>query len=179
MINTLQARNRHLAFRLAVLILIAMLLGSALALLLRKGQSLRQLLVLHTRILANLPLMQAETSQLHQQVAAFRQALPADLAARSPDLLLYSRLDQIKSRLQPSEMTINPPEHKDGSHRIDFTLKAPISRYSAVVNGMGQLQAELFPFTDFREITLAPTAADSTLMVSGSVLLPPVTGGKP
>jgi len=148
-------------------------------LLLRKGQSQRQLLALHTRILANLPLMQAETNNLHQHVAAFRQALPADLTARSPDLLLYARLDQIKSSLQPSEMTVNAPEHKDGTHIIDFTLKVPFSRYSALVNGMGQLQTELFPFTDFKEITLAPTAAESTIMVTGSVLLPPATGGKP
>lgn len=179
MTKTLKTRNRQLAIRFTVTLLIFILLGSALALTLRKVQSQRQLLTLHTKILANLPLMQTETTNLRQQVAAFRQALPPGLGSRSADLLLYARVDQIKSVLQPSEMTVTGPESKDGVQTLVFTLKVPLARYSALVNDMGQLQTELFPFVDFREISLAPSPSDTSIVVVGNVLLPPVSGGTP
>lgn len=177
--TTLQIRNRQLAARFIMTLVLFILLSSTLALILRKVQAQRQLLTLHTSILANLPLMQAETVNLRQQVAAFRRALPAGLGSRSADLLLYARLDQIKSVLQPGEMTVTGPETKDGVQTLVFNLKVPMSRYSSLVNGMGQLQTELFPFVDFREITLAPSLSDTSIVVVGNVLLPPVSGGAP
>lgn len=179
MIVTIQTYNRQLAIRLAIVLLIFALLGTALALLVRKAQSQRQLLALHTKILANLPRMQTETVDLQQQLQVLQQALPADLAGRSPELHLYKRLDQIKSTLQPTEMTVTGPEIKDGVQTIGFNLKVPFSRYNALINGMGQLQTGLFPFVDFREIHLTPTATDATIGVVGNVILPPPAGGKP
>ncbi len=177
MIAPLENRNRSLLLRLTALLLCVALLGTALALLLRKEQAQRRLAALHGRILTNLPLMAAETANLQREVTAFRQGLPGTLDRRSPDLLLYTRLDQIKALLQPSEMTITGVETGNGRKTISFNLKVPAARYSALVNGMGQLQTELFPFVEFREITLNPTATDSSIALSGRVLLPTVGGG--
>lgn len=179
MIEILQARNRQVTIRLLVVLALFALVGSTLAMLARKAAAQRQLLALHTTIVANLPLIQAETMSLMHQLTAFRQALPADIATRSPELLLATRLDQIKSRLQPGEMNVTPTEVKDGIQTIGFTLKVPLDRYASLVNGMGQLQTELVPFVDFKEFAMSATAADSSIVVQGSVILPPYTGGTP
>lgn len=179
MIIELLTRNRQLAIRLALALLIFTLLGTTLALLLRKVQSQQQLVALHTRILANMPLLQAETTSLHQQVSAFRQAMPVGLSTRSPELQLYTRLDQIKSTLEPQEMTVTSPENKDGILSVSFTLKVRFSDYSKLVNGMGHLQTSLVPFVDFSELTLTPTGSDSMINVAGSVIMPPINGGTP
>lgn len=179
MITILQTRNRQLALRLALTLLIFTLLATTLSLLVRKVQSQRQLVALHTKILTNLPLMQRETTSLQQQVTAFRQALPAELTTRSAELMLYSRLDEIKSTLQPSEMTVTAPESKDGLQTIGFNLKVPFARYNQLVNAMGQLQTRLIPFADFNELSMSPTTTEGSIVVNGSVVLPPLTGVKP
>lgn len=179
MIATLRQRNRQLAIKLAISLVIATLLGSVLALLLRKTQSQRALLEQHTRIVTNLPRMQAETASIQQQANAFRQTLPAGFGSRSAGLLLYTRLDEIKSRLQPSEMAVTPLESKEGLQTVGFTLKVPLARYAELVNGMGQLQTNLVPHVDFRELSIAPKTAEGIITVSGSVVLPPLTGGTP
>lgn len=179
MIAPLRQQNRQLAIKLAITLVIATLLGSVLALLLRKTQSQRALLEQHTKIVANLPRMQAETASIQQQVNAFRQTLPAGFGSRSAGLLLYTRLDEIKSRLQPSEMTVSPLETKEGLQTVGFTLKVPVTRYGELVNDMGHLQTNLVPHVDFRELSITPKAAEGTIVVSGSVVLPPLTGDTP
>lgn len=177
MIEPLKIRNRQLVIRFAVVLLIFALLGSTLALLIRKGQAQRQLLTLHTRILTNLALMQSETALLQQQLATFRQALPADLGSQSPELLLYTRLDQIKSQLQPSEMTVTGLETKEGTTSVGFSMKVPASRYNELVNGMGRLQNGFVPLVDFHEFGMAAT--DGSIAVAGHVILPLAAKGKP
>lgn len=179
MIVSLRKHNRRLALRLALALLVFVVLGVVCALLLRAVQARQALREQHTSILANLPRMQAETATIHQQMAAFRRTMPADLGNRSPELSLYSRLDEIKRTLQPSEMTVAAPERKDGLLSIGFNLKLPLTRYSGLINGMGQLQTTLVPFVDFRELALDAKTAEGAITITGSVILPTLSEGKP
>jgi len=179
MIATLHKHNRQLALRLALSLLAFIALGIALALLLRTNQSRQALLKQHTTILANLPRMQAETATIRNQMADFRRRLPTDLGSRSPELTLYTRLDEIKRTLQPLEMTVTAPESRDGVLSIGFNLKLPLTRYTELINGMGRLQTILIPFVDFKELSLDAKTADGSITVVGSVVLPTMAGGKP
>ena len=179
MITTLHRRNRQLALRLAVALIVFITLGVALALLLRINQSRQALREQHTTILANLPRMQAETAAIQQQMTTFRRTVPADLGSRSPELTLYARLDEIKLQLQPLEMAVTAPESKDGVLSIGFNLKLPLARYNALINGMGQLQTTLLPFVVFKELTLDAKTAEGAITVIGSVVLPAMAGGTP
>lgn len=171
--------NRHLALRLALVLLAFIVLGITCALLLRTVQSQQALHDQHTTILANLPRMQAETADIQRQMANFHRTVPTDLGSRSPELTLYARLDEIKRTLQPLEMNVTPPESKDGVLSIGFNLKLPLSRYSQVINGMGQLQTVLIPFVDVKQLSLDAKTAEGAITVVGNVVLPAMAGGKP
>jgi len=50
---------------------------------------------------ANLPRMAEDTRQLRRQVQNFRRLVPDASGGRSTELLLLSRLDQVKAALRP------------------------------------------------------------------------------
>lgn len=166
------------ALRLTAILTLVLLLGSSLALITRKKQSLDEMLRYHTRIKSNLIAMQDNTRRIKKQMSDFRTQLKLDEQRHSKEVQLFQRLDQIKSAVQPTEMLVTAIETKDAASSIGFTLKLPYERYEAGVNAMGQLQTESLPLVSFNEASLSSSAGNE-ITITGTVLLPALPGGQP
>ncbi|CAH2032359.1 hypothetical protein [Trichlorobacter ammonificans] len=172
----LLARTRQASRHLIVLLALCTLLGILLAVMVRTEQSLARLKVSHRTIVANLPRMVEDTRLMQEQIANFRQLVPAGGGERSTELLLFSRLDQIKAALNSGEMTVSALEKKDGSASIGFSLKLPLPSYPTVINALGRLQTETFPFVVVTKVVVDGNGAGQ-FTVDGSVLMPLAAGG--
>lgn len=166
------------ALRLAAILTLVLLLGSSLALLTRKKQSLDEMLRYHTKIKSNLINMQDNTQHIQEQISNFRTHLKSDEQRHSKEVRLFQRLDQIKSIMKPTEMLVSPIETKEGASSIGFTLKLPVARYEASINAMGQLQTESLPMVSFNEVDLSASAGNE-MTITGTVLLPALPGEQP
>ena len=178
MMAQMQKRTTILAIRMSAIVLLVTLLGSALALLIRKEQSLITMLGYRNKIKHNVIAMRDNSRLLTEQMTAFRRQIRTDHLQRSAEMQLFLRLDQIKTDLKPLEMNVTPVESKDGAHSIGFTLKLPASSYETSINTMGRLQTELFPFVIYKGTSFnAVPGTDFT--VEGTVFMPSLTGTKP
>ncbi len=176
MMAQMQRRTIMLATRLTLALLLVTLLGSTLALLTRKRQSLDEMFAYRTRIKNNLVLMRANSHALKEQIAAFHSQIRPTSQQRSVEMQLFLRLDQIKSALKPLEMNVTPVEIKDGAHTASFTLKLPLSTFESSINSMGRLQTEPFPFVIFKGASFTATPGPE-FSVEGIVLMPTLPGG--
>lgn len=178
MMAQMQRRTTILAIRLSATVLLVALLGSALALLIRKEQSLITMLGYRNKIKHNLIAMRDNSRLLTEQITAFRQQIKTDHLQRSAEMQLFLRLDQINTDLKPLEMNVTPVESKDGAHSIGFTIKLPTSSYEASINTMGRLQTRLFPFVTFKGASFSATPG-TDFTVEGAVFMPPLSGITP
>jgi hypothetical protein len=178
MMPEMEKHTRLFAIRLAAVLVLVTLLGTTLALLTRKEQSLQKLLGYHTKIKANLSLLRDDTRATKSTLTLLKRQIPTDYQQHSRELLIFSRLDQIKTSLKPLEMNLTALETKDGATSIGFTLKLPIAPYDASINAMGNLQTEIFPFIIFKGMTLSASPG-TDFSVEGVVLMPELARVKP
>lgn len=171
MIKELKERTRAAGIRLIIVMILFMLLGIVLAVMIRKEQSLQRMLASHRAIAANLPRMIEDTRQMREQVQNFRRLVPPANGGRSAELLLFSRLDQIKTALPSAVMTVSNLENKDGAASVGFSLKMPLKAYAAAIDSLGRLQTETFPFVVINKVTL-DALTTGQFSVEGTVTMP-------
>lgn len=161
--------------RLFAIIVAVTLLASALMILIRYEQSLDRMLKTRQAIKPNLVKMRNETRSMQATTATMRQKLPKGQGAPSDEALLYSRLDQIKNLIQPTEMNVAAKNDAGGIISISFSLNLPAHQYEKALNAMGSLQTESFPFVTFTGITLegsASTSGKPGIKLDGVVQMP-------
>lgn len=178
MMPLMQQRSTALARRFAVVLLLVLATGCALAVTARKQQSLQQLLGYHTTIKTNLQAMQGNTGELTRQTAAFNALLSAEGQRSSAELRLYRKVDQIRDTLKPLDLQVTPVEIKEGASSVTITLKLPLAGYNDAVNAMGRLQEEALPLVVFRSVAFNATPG-TDFTVEGTVLLPVIPEGRP
>lgn len=171
MMTELKKRTRAGNIRLMIVTVIFMLSGVVLAVMIRKEQSLKKLQASHRTIVANLPRMVEDTRLLREQVQNFRRLVPPATGGISTELLLFSRLDQIKAALPSAVMTASNLEKKDGVASVGFSLKIPLPVYPTAINSIGRLQTETFPFVVINKVSVDALAAGQ-FSVDGSVTMP-------
>ena len=110
-----------------------------------------------------------------------RQALPIIKSmfvpgseSLSPERLVYGKVDEIRTRLKPDDMTITALEEKGGCVSLQYTLKFANPKYNELLNTISQLQQNVFPFTPVNGIALTQTERNGKgaveFTISGSVL---------
>lgn len=177
MIPDLQSNTRKTGIQLAAILLIFTLLGVSLALIIRKEQSLIKQREYHRKIVANLPKIEEDTRRIREQLSNFRQLMPESNSRRSPEMLVFSRLDQITATFPQGLMTISGLEKKDGRASVSFSIKFPLQSYTQTINTFGKLQTETFPFVTMNKVAIDGTKS-GLLSIDGSVIMPlPAEGG--
>ena len=155
MITEMHAHTRRQAIRLGLVMALFLILASSLAILLRYRQMLETALDQHGTIRRNLTQMRLETTAIRDVIASFRRLLPNGHGKHSAELLLYSRLDDIKSRLPAGEMVVRTPETKEGVLTLEFAFKpATAVSYSAMINTLGLLEQQIDPFVSINKVSL-------------------------
>jgi hypothetical protein len=153
-------------------------LATSLALSIRYRQSLEELVANHEAIRLNLALMRTSTITLHKTVTSFRSMLPVGYENRSAEFMLLTRLDEIKTKLPRGELLVNPIQSKNGMLSIEFLSKLENPYYSDVLNAIGTLETDIFPFVTIKSISISGDQRNKpgpiSIAITGEIATPQV-----
>jgi hypothetical protein len=123
-------------------------------------------------------LAQVKEASMNRRVALanIKSQIFMDSGSGSPEGLIYGKVDEIKARLKPDDMTITALEKKEGNVSLTYTLKFINTNYCEMLNAVSHLQQDVFPFAPVNTIALAPAEQNGKGVVEftiiGSVLTP-------
>ena len=183
MTSDMQTHTRRLAIRLALVITLFAVLSTSLATLLRYREALNTLLAHHQVIQRNLAQMRMATNEIRDTIAGFKRLLPNGFDRASSEMLLFTRLDEIKTRLPPGEMTVKTLETREGQLSLEFSYKPATLSYTSLLNTLGQLELLILPYVSIRKVMAENPVAEKpgplAITVDGILMTPaPVTDGE-
>jgi hypothetical protein len=184
---TIQLQTRRILIRLCIVLALFILLSAALAASVRYRTMLATTIVNQGTISRNMNRMGTTAREVEKTVAEFKRLLPSGYGSQSPEQLLYTRLDELKSTLQLADMTVKKMENKEGVMSLGFSASLPLRNalsYSAALNRLGQIETLAFPLVSIEsfilEQTPAGTAEGLQIKIEGSVQTPaPQAGAVP
>lgn len=92
-----------------------------------------------------------------QALATLKVQLGSSSEKNSPELLIYGKLDEIKARLKPDDVTVAAIERKGGEVTLPYTIKFSNQDYSTFLNAVSYLQESALPLTPVNAITISQT----------------------
>jgi len=166
-------RRLWVKFAFAALLFVSM--ATSLAAMTRYRETMLITVKQHHSLASKLDQMHRYIAEEREVIGRFKRLLPSDYGAKSPQWQVYSRLDEIKSRLAAPDMTVNAVQVK-GSYRIaHFSLKILNPDYSQVLNKLAALETESFPFVSINSIEISNKASEGsglTMNIEGDVIMP-------
>lgn len=73
----------------------------------------------------------------------------------SDDRLLYGKMDELRGRLKPDDLTVATIERKNGEVSLPYTLKFLNPDYNDFLNTISYLEGTVFPFTLVNSVSIA------------------------
>ncbi|HEX9023477.1 MAG TPA: hypothetical protein VF799_06545 [Geobacteraceae bacterium] len=129
-----------------------------------------------TRARSGLSRLKEAILNRRQALSTIKAQLVRDVATVSPERLIYGKVDEIKARLKPDDMTIGALEKKGGDVSLTFTLKFINPNYGNLLNAVSQLQQSAFPFTPVNAIAISQGEQNGKgvveFTINGTVLTP-------
>jgi hypothetical protein len=121
------------------------------------------------RSLTGLQNVRAASANRRQALAAIQSQFGHGGQHISAELVLYSKVDEIKTRLNPNDMTISAVEKKDGEVSIQYTLKLTGQDFNTLLNSISYLHGSVFPLAPVSSVIIARSDAKGTGGVSSMV----------
>ncbi len=155
MIAAMQQQTRQKLIKLGIILTCFTLLASLLGVVIRYKEMLARTITNQKTIFQNVGKMRLAANDADKTVAEFKSLLPPDYGTRSPEWLIYSRIDDLKSRLQATELTVKAVENRENMIIVDFSATLPLrdaGAYGRIINLLGYQETLAFPFVSIRSI---------------------------
>jgi hypothetical protein len=179
MIAAMQRQTRQKLIKLGIILICFTLLASLLSVVIRYKEMLARTITNQKTIFQNVGRMRLAAKDADKTVADFKSLLPPAYGTHTPEWLAYSRIDDLKSRLQATEMVVKAIENKEGMVSVDFTATLPLrdsGTYSRIINLLGKQETLAFPFVNVRSIQIDQSGSEAKqslkLVVEGIVQMP-------
>ena len=92
----------------------------------------------------------------------------------SPEMVLYSKTDEIKSRLNPDEMAVSAAEKKGGEATLQYDLTFNNPDFNKLLNDVSYLHGGVFPLTPVNSLTVSQSGTGAaegvSFKISGRVI---------
>ena len=118
-----------------------------------------------------------------KEASASRRLLLATLQAQlgqrshssSPEMVLYQKVDEIKARLNPEDMTITAVEKKGGEASLHYTLTFNSKDFNNLLNAVNYLHEATFPSSPVSSVAVTQSVAGEKVgvhfKVTGSIVM--------
>lgn len=109
---------------------------------------------------SNLISMKDAQVDMGKTIADLKAVVPSDFASMTPEERIFTRLDELKSRLKNAEIIVTNMDYKGDEVSLPVTIKFSISgkaagkNYASFVNDIGYLQSVSFPFFSISSISM-------------------------
>jgi len=117
-----------------------------------------------------------EASLNRKEALARLKAQPVDNTEnKTPEMLIYWKLDEIKERLRSDDLTVAAIEKKGDKVSLPYTLKFNNHSYHEFINAIRYLQKSASPWTPISSITISqsgdPGRSGVVFTIAGNVLV--------
>jgi hypothetical protein len=127
-----------------------------------------------TRAQSGLDRVKAANANRRLVLATLKSQFGQSAQNSSPEIILYGKVDQIKARLNPDDMTITAIEKKGGEASLQYTLAFNNPDFNTLLNAVNYLQEIVFPLTPVSSIAVAQSevrgVAGVSFKVSGKII---------
>ncbi len=90
--------------------------------------------------------MKHSAVDIESRIKHIESLLPDDFYTRSLHELIFLALDDIKTALKRSEVTVTNFDEKMGTVSLPVSIKIPTDSYAMLINNIGYLQSLKFPY---------------------------------
>lgn len=183
MIAAMQRQTRQKLIKLGIILACFTLLASLLGVVIRYKEMLSRTITNQKTIFQNVGKMRLAAKDADKTVADFKSLLSPAYGTHSPEWLVYTRIDDLKSRLQASELTVKAVENRENMIVADFSAILPLrdaGAYGRIINLLGYQETLAFPFVSVRSIQVdqsdSGTLQSLKFVVEGVVQIPAPQG---
>jgi ACT domain-containing protein len=103
---------------------------------------------------SNLYKMKEAAEDIDAVIKEAEKIITAEFREKSPEELVLTALDAIKSKMKDAEVAGTAIEYKGNEARIPVTIKAMSRDYKTIVNNVGYLQSWRFPFFAVESVSI-------------------------
>jgi len=121
--------------------------------------------------------MKHSAADIESGIRHIESLLPDDLYTRSPQELIFLALDDIKTALKRSEVTVTNFDEKMGTVSLPVSIKIPTDSYAMLINNIGYLQSLKFPYYTITSIAITKSQGMSGFIcaIDGFLKMPVIT----
>mgnify|MGYP005843151877 CR=1 FL=1 len=113
---------------------------------------------------------------IDRSLNTLKAAMPRDFSEDSVEEHMLLFLDDLKARAASTEIAITSIEKKDGDFQLPAIIRGPVKDYTALVNLVGHLQSQKFPFFGITGVKIQksedPTVTAPSFEIKGAVKFP-------
>lgn len=113
-----------------------------------------------------------------QVLTALQSQLGQDSQKNSPEIIIYGKVDELKTHLNPDDMTITAIEKKGGEASLQYTLTFTKADFNHLLNSVNYLQRAVFPLSPVTSIAVTQSESKGTAGVSFKVTGKVITSEK-
>jgi hypothetical protein len=122
-----------------------------------------------TRARTGLARVRQANQNASQDLAILRAGYTQSAGGQSAERLIYGRIDELKSRFRPDELSISALERKGGELSLQYSLRFDNPDYDEFLNLVSYLELAAFPFSPVDSVTLTGGRANQRKVLSCTV----------
>jgi len=123
---------------------------------------------------AGLTRMREASEGREKALATLKTMYMLSAADRSPERLIYAKIDELSSRLKPDDLSFSAIEKKAGEVSLQYTFKFTDPNYTDLLNNISYLGGSVFPLTTVVSVTITQAEAEGksvlTCTITGKVI---------
>lgn len=127
-----------------------------------------------TRALGGLTRVKEANANRRQVLTELKSQFGQGIQNISPELIIYGKIDEIKARLNPDDMTITAVDKKGGEASLQYTLAFSNQDFNNLLNAISYLHGSVSPLTPVGSITITQSDVKRTgktsFKISGKVI---------
>lgn len=141
------------------------------------GNSLADTVSRFELIKTNTLKMKHSTADIESRIKHIESLLPADFYTRSPRELIFLTLDDIKTALKRSEVTVTNFDERMDMVSLPVSIKIPTDSYAMLINNIGYLQSLKFPYYTITSIAITKSqdTPEVVCTIDGFLRMPAIT----
>ena len=176
--NRYESALKPLKVRFFIAAALLLIVGIACAAQLRNRLLLEKTSAELTRAQSGLVRVKAASANRRQVLTALQSQLGQGVQKSSPEMILYGKVDELKTHLNPDDMTITAVERKGGEASLQYTLTFGNADFNHLLNSVNYLQSAVFPLTPVNFIAVTQSESKGTTGVSFKVTGKVITSEK-
>ncbi len=131
-----------------------------------------------TRAQGGLTRVKEANANRRHVLAALKSQFGQGAQIMSPEMVIYGKVEEIKARLNPDDMTITAVAKGGGEASLQYTLSFSNPNFNNLLNAISYLHGSVFPLTPVSSVAITQSDVKGTSGYSFNITGKVITSGK-